>query len=349
MSGNHTSNRARTIGRRCLLDQKLATYLAAVASGSLLANEAEAVVVSNSSVQPFGINGAVPIDFNSDGQNDFEIDHDRVDLGGGNVVDYLQLDKNDTNGAPPTENPLPIDVFDTFDLNGTDPNDTFVAAYIVPVGQGDYPAALLAGAEIGPASTFDFQEGDDAFGSGDTIRANRLIDEDAGQVDMQLGGLTADDIYLPTNGPNFLGLAGQIGYLGVKMDFENTDNIHYGWIGIRITSDADATGEVVGWGYETDADISINAGETGVAPPLQGDFNGDGAVNAADYVVWRKNNDTELKYNEWRQHFGEPGAGAGGGVGAGFQAVPEPTSLLLAIVAGVAMIGTFLYRRVVRS
>ena len=58
------------------------------------------MIVSNTTVQPFGVNGAVPIDFNSDGQIDFEIDHDRIDLGGGNIVDFLQLDKNDTNGSP---------------------------------------------------------------------------------------------------------------------------------------------------------------------------------------------------------------------------------------------------------
>ena len=79
-------------------DGRLAAYLvAAGAVGTAMATEAEAVIVSDQTVQPIGINGAVPIDFNSDGQIDFELDHDRVDL---NVVlvDYLQIDKNDTNG-----------------------------------------------------------------------------------------------------------------------------------------------------------------------------------------------------------------------------------------------------------
>ena len=343
----HLSSKSRA--GQFALDGRLAAYFAATAALPLVASEAEAVVVSNSTVQPFGINGAVPIDFNSDGQVDYEIDHDRVDLGGGNVVDYLQLDKNDFNGAPPTEDPLPIDVFDTFELNGTDPNDTFDSAYIIPIQQGDYPAALLAGTEIGPLSMFDFQEGDNAFSTGTTIRANRLIDEDDGQVDMVLGGLSDAEIYHATNGPNFLGLGGQVRYLGVKMDFQSVGGmdasaVNYGWIGIRITNEADATGEVVGWGYETDAGVSILAGDT--APGLDGDFNGDGKVDAADYVVWRKTDGTLAGYNEWRTNFGAMSGAGAIASDAGLRAVPEPHSLLLTLIAGVAVIGAFLWRKV---
>ena len=61
--------------------------------------------MANTTVQSFGINGDVNIDFNNDGQTDFQIDHDRVNLNGTNL-DYLQVDKNDVNSA---DNPLPID------------------------------------------------------------------------------------------------------------------------------------------------------------------------------------------------------------------------------------------------
>ena len=331
------------------LDKRLATYFAASsAAGAALASDAQAAIVANTTVQPFGINGAVPIDFNSDGQVDFEIDHDRVDLGGGNVVDYLQLDKNDINGAPPAENPLPIDAFDTFPLNGTDPNDTFEAAYVVPVGQGDYPAALLPGAEIGSLSTWDFQEGDNFGGTGRTIRANRLIDEDATQVDKALGGLNDNLVYVPTNGPGFLGLGGQVRYLGVKMDFQNLHSVHYGWIGIRITNEADATGEVVGWAYETQANTSILAGDTGAPPTIPGDFNMDGTVDAADYVYWRKTDSGNVSaYAQWKSYFGQSSSGAGGiGVDSSAQAAPEPGSLLLGFGAALAIIGSFLFRRI---
>ena len=56
---------------------------------------------------------------------------------------------------------------------------------------------------------------------------------------------------MPTNGPNFIGLGGQVRYLGVKMDLNSSGAINYGWIGIQITNEADATGNVVGCGYQT--------------------------------------------------------------------------------------------------
>jgi hypothetical protein len=37
-------------------------------------------------------------------------------------------------------------------------------------------------------------------------------------------------------------------------------HVTFGWIGLRITDDANATGEVVGWAYETSGG-SIRAGQ----------------------------------------------------------------------------------------
>jgi hypothetical protein len=62
-----------------------------------------------------------------------------------------------------------------------------------------------------------------------------------------------------------------------------------------------------------------------------GDFNGDGIVDAADYVAWRKLGLPETDYNLWRQNFGESGGGGGSG-----GSVPEPGMFLLAIGAFVA-------------
>jgi len=251
-------------GSRRLAGRLTAYLTAAGAVGTVMASEAQAVIVFNDTPQPFGIDGAVPIDFNSDGQVDFEIDHDNIDWGGGNVVDFLQIDKNDTNGGSPGENPCPINVFDTFEPNGTPLNNTADAAYVINGPVGSYPAALNAGTLIGPSSTWDFQEGDNFQGSGETIRANRLIDEDAGQCDEAICGLTAAQTYDPTSPPNFLGLGGEARYLGVRMHMADdpgpASNITYGWIGIRITNEADATGEVIGWAYETSG-ASIRAGQ----------------------------------------------------------------------------------------
>ena len=90
--------------------------------------------------------------------------------------------------------------------------------------------------------------------------ANRLIDEDATQIDQVMGGQPASGVYLPTNGPNFVGLGGQVKYLGLQMELNDNSNFNYGWIGIRITNEADATGEVVGYAYETTPNIGIAAG-----------------------------------------------------------------------------------------
>ena len=47
---------------------------------------------------------------------------------------------------------------------------------------------------------------------------------------------------------------------------------------------------------------------------LPGDYNGDGVVDAGDYIVWRNGLGTTYKlsdYNVWRAHFGQslPGSG----------------------------------------
>ncbi|HJQ79668.1 MAG TPA: hypothetical protein VJ828_06915 [Lacipirellulaceae bacterium] len=68
-----------------------------------------------------------------------------------------------------------------------------------------------------------------------------------------------------------------------------------------------------------------------LSQPLVGDYNGDGTVDAADYVVWRKTNiNGPQGYVDWRANFGRPpGSGAGLGGGA---AVPEPASIVFLVV-----------------
>jgi hypothetical protein len=79
-------------------------------------------------------------------------------------------------------------------------------------------------------------------------------------------------------------------------------------------------------------------------PPLPGDFNFDGVVDAADYVVWRKTNSGDpLSYEEWSNNFNPTPAGAGGST-AGVAAeagVPEPASAILLLCALVALGLTF--------
>ncbi len=65
---------------------------------------------------------------------------------------------------------------------------------------------------------------------------------------------------------------------------------------------------------------------------LAGDYNHNGIVDAADYVVWRNGlgtTYTQNDYNVWRANFGQT-AGSGAGAIAN-AAVPEPTTLALLI------------------
>jgi hypothetical protein len=119
---------------------------------------------------------------------------------------------------------------------------------------------LTLGTPIGPLSSFDFQESSNFQSGGKWIRANRLIDEDATQIDQILGGRPASGVQVPFNGPNFDGLGGEVRYLGLKMDLNNSNLFNYGWVGVRITNEADATGEVVGWAYQSVPGVAITAG-----------------------------------------------------------------------------------------
>jgi hypothetical protein len=70
---------------------------------------------------------------------------------------------------------------------------------------------------------------------------------------------------------------------------------------------------------------------------LDGDYNNNGIVDAADYVVWRKTDGSPEGYNTWRANFGRSLATAGhGAIVASSSSVPEPSAwLLTAIAAGV--------------
>jgi hypothetical protein len=105
--------------------------------------------------------------------------------------------------------------------------------------------------------------------------------------------------------------------------------------------------------YRTASDFEF---EFQITPldPLAGDYNRNGVLDAADYVVWRKamvtgnlvadgTGDgavTERDYQLWRQHFGATATSGGSGQSA---QVPEPSAALL--VAMAACIGLNRRRR----
>jgi hypothetical protein len=97
----------------------------------------------------------------------------------------------------------------------------------------------------------------------------------------------------------------------------------------------------------------VNGTVTYVTPgPLAGDYNGNGTVDAADYVVWRKTLGTttllasdgdddgdvdQFDYAVWRTTFGNS---AGGGLTGTAAAVPEPCNVVLLVAAWIACLAT---------
>jgi hypothetical protein len=111
-----------------------------------------------------------------------------------------------------------------------------------------------------------------------------------------------------------------------------------GKAGLAYDEDDDNTTAVWRWAMAQDEPF-VDA--------LPGDFNGDGKVDAADYVVWRKGQQggtfDQDDYNAWRMNFGAP-AGAGNGSLAG-AAVPEPATLIQLVAAVAAFFASAGRRR----
>jgi hypothetical protein len=126
------------------------------------------------------------------------------------------------------------------------------------------------------------------------------------------------------------------------------DALHDGTAYLNIHTSAYGGGEIRGFLFQ-----------------VPGDYNDNGVVDAADYVLWRDtkgttgeglaadvNNDNTidgLDYNEWRKlfgndrHDGHHGGEHGSGAGA-FSAVPEPHAIVLTLSALVG-IGLNRFRR----
>jgi hypothetical protein len=147
----------------------------------------------------------------------------------------------------------------------------------------------------------------------------------------------------------------------IQFDFYNTDSDTYPGLACTpgpacVFSDEDAfSGSTPLTGNLRPTDYYIRSIEISTPDPpgLPGDFNQNGKVDAADYVIWRKNtgnaalpNDNGLttqaaRFDLWRGNFGNMTMPGGGSAGVG--AVPEPGTFVY-LVAGALGLGSLSLR-----
>ncbi len=134
---------------------------------------------------------------------------------------------------------------------------------------------------------------------------------------------------------------------GRDIAFDAADNLYYVSSGqgmYRVFSPGGNSTTTLTWnGTSYSFTSSITTGTGGVP----GDYNGNGVVDMADYVLWRNGGPLQNEgaspgvvdsadYDFWRAHFGNH-AGSGSSLGGG-TAVPEPGSVAL-VVLGLLSVG----------
>jgi Dockerin type I domain len=110
--------------------------------------------------------------------------------------------------------------------------------------------------------------------------------------------------------------------------------------------------EIFGTSVSGFGGVRLNAIELNAV--IAGDYNKNGVVDAADYLVWRKSDGqtgvtpgsgadgdgngtiNSLDFDFWKARFGNPTGTGSGSVGHG--AVPEPSTALLVLLAGLASV-----------
>jgi hypothetical protein len=84
----------------------------------------------------------------------------------------------------------------------------------------------------------------------------------------------------------------------------------------------------------------VQVADAPIPASLAGDYDSNGSVDAADYVVWRNGLGTTYSqndYNVWRANFGLTAAAAGASSYASLPSMPEPTALLV-LITGILSI-----------
>jgi WD40 repeat protein len=194
--------------------------------------------------------------------------------------------------------------------------------YVTSFGEGSVTRFSAAGAYLGSAFVgglgYGIQCGPDGFlyvaveSADQVLRINSTTLASSTYISAGLGGLNSPrDVSFGYDGNLYV-------VSGLNQSVKKYNGSTGAYIGDFVPS---------GSGGLTDPHFLV-FGPTPTALP--GDFNVDGSVDAADYVVWGKNQGTQAQYDQWRANFGRTvGSGtiaAGVGAGAG---VPEPSTLAL--------------------
>jgi hypothetical protein len=121
-----------------------------------------------------------------------------------------------------------------------------------------------------------------------------------------------------------IALTNSVPFPGPHLDFQSSTEARVLFGSANSTTGSQLTGILIGQ-------------FTFASTSFPGDFNNDGTVDAADYVVWRKKlgtTYTQSDYDAWRANFGKTaGSGAALPSAEPLPAVPEPSSELLIMLA----------------
>jgi hypothetical protein len=165
------------------------------------------------------------------------------------------------------------------------------------------------------------------------VTAGNLAFSSTSTLEMELSGTTAGSQYDQIQASGALTLTGILNIsliIGFTPAAGNSFNL-LDWSSVAGTFSSLQLPTLSG-GLQWNTSQLYTTGELSVSLP--GDYNQNGTVDAADYVVWRKGlgtTYTQTDYDVWRAHFGQTissGAGAGGSA-----IVPEPATLVLMMFA----------------
>ena len=187
-----------------------------------------------------------------------------------------------------------------------------------------------------------------------TYDANVHFDSTA-QLKIELGGTTAGTQYDQVHVNGALSLSGTLkvelidlgGGLFAPASGQSFDILDWGTLSGSFSAIQLPT---LAGGLTWNTSQLYSIGVLSVAlPGLPGDYNNNSVVDAADYVLWRKSNNTAITllndstpgtdqsdYTVWRAHFGQTG-GSGPGSNAN-AAVPEPTTIILSLMGTLALL-----------